>query len=382
MAGRKARETFGAVRRLPSKRVQASYIGPDRQRHTAPSTFENLGAARVWLAGVQTAIASGVWIAPDVVEAAQASAAAARKASETTFAAFSERWLATRYTKGGRPLRPSTLAEYRRLLRVPLASFADMPLHTITRTVVKDWHAEQLSHGTITQTARSYAVLSTILRDAVERGLLAESPCSIRGASSATTGKEVRQPTPAELAIIMTTIRKPYDSLVLVAGWSGLRFGELTELRGKDVTVDGDIVVLNVARAVTHTTATGAVVGVPKTSDGIRSVALPAFCTDAVLSRVRGDDDLLWHSPTSADRHLRQSTLNKAWQPARAAAGRPDLPWHGLRHYAASEFAAVGASEAEVMARLGQKSPGISRRYVHTTGRERDLLALLRDSLG
>ncbi|HET9301220.1 MAG TPA: hypothetical protein VFO20_00445 [Propionibacteriaceae bacterium] len=34
------RRSFGYIRRLPSKRYQASYIGPDLGRHAAPDTFE------------------------------------------------------------------------------------------------------------------------------------------------------------------------------------------------------------------------------------------------------------------------------------------------------------------------------------------------------
>ena len=33
------RRSFGYVRRLPSKRYQASYVGPDLVRHTARDTF-------------------------------------------------------------------------------------------------------------------------------------------------------------------------------------------------------------------------------------------------------------------------------------------------------------------------------------------------------
>jgi len=33
------RRGFGYLRRLPSKRYQASYIGPDLARHVGPTTF-------------------------------------------------------------------------------------------------------------------------------------------------------------------------------------------------------------------------------------------------------------------------------------------------------------------------------------------------------
>ena len=52
MAGRRG---FGAIRRLPSGRFQAGYVGPDMVRHKAATTFETredaeggsrIGAAR------------------------------------------------------------------------------------------------------------------------------------------------------------------------------------------------------------------------------------------------------------------------------------------------------------------------------------------------
>src|SRR4051794_29122807 len=45
-----SRRGFGAVRRLPSKRYQASYVGPDQVRRTAPTTFATKGDAEAWLA--------------------------------------------------------------------------------------------------------------------------------------------------------------------------------------------------------------------------------------------------------------------------------------------------------------------------------------------
>ena len=51
MAGRKPqrRREFGTVRKLPSGRWQARYIGPDGQRYTAPETFETRSDAQDWL---------------------------------------------------------------------------------------------------------------------------------------------------------------------------------------------------------------------------------------------------------------------------------------------------------------------------------------------
>ena len=43
------RRDFGTIRRLPSGRYQASFIGPDLALHNAPVTFENKDLAVVWL---------------------------------------------------------------------------------------------------------------------------------------------------------------------------------------------------------------------------------------------------------------------------------------------------------------------------------------------
>ncbi len=39
MAGKSNHRGFGYVRKLPSKRYQGSYIGPDLARHSGPTTF-------------------------------------------------------------------------------------------------------------------------------------------------------------------------------------------------------------------------------------------------------------------------------------------------------------------------------------------------------
>jgi hypothetical protein len=58
------RRSFGYIRRLPSKRYQASYIGPDLGRHAAPDTFETNMEAEGWLRDERKIISSGEWMPP------------------------------------------------------------------------------------------------------------------------------------------------------------------------------------------------------------------------------------------------------------------------------------------------------------------------------
>ncbi|HEY6684789.1 MAG TPA: hypothetical protein VI094_01135 [Propionibacteriaceae bacterium] len=56
--------SFGYIRRLPSKRYQASYIGPDLARHAAPDTFETKLDAEGWMRDERKIITSEEWTPP------------------------------------------------------------------------------------------------------------------------------------------------------------------------------------------------------------------------------------------------------------------------------------------------------------------------------
>lgn len=65
------REAWGRLRKLPSKRWQARYTGPDDKTYSArteedkPLTFLTKGDAREWLNGVHGKISRGEWLPPD-----------------------------------------------------------------------------------------------------------------------------------------------------------------------------------------------------------------------------------------------------------------------------------------------------------------------------
>jgi integrase len=63
--------------------------------------------------------------------------------------------------------------------------------------------------------------------------------------------------------------------------------------------------------------------------------------------------------------HLASSTLYKSWYQARAAARRPDLRFHDLRHTGATHAAATGATLTDLMARLGHSTAAAALRYQH-----------------
>ena len=61
----------------------------------------------------------------------------------------------------------------------------------------------------------------------------------------------------------------------------------------------------------------------------------------------------------------RPADIRTAWELAIARAGLDNFVFHSLRHQAASTMAAMGASDVELRAFLGHKSPSMVLRYAH-----------------
>lgn len=373
---RKRRESFGAIRQRSSGRYQASYVGPDGERHNAPQTFDGLADARGWLAVQQARILEGTWSEFDT-----ARAEVSGKGRGLTFADYATEWVETRTNRHGDHLRPRTAAEYRRLIGGPLKPFAEARLTAITPEQVRSWYSALIAAGTKTQAARAYELLKAILSTAAADGRIKTNPCQIRGAASASTGKKTEPPTPSELQAIVTGITPRFRAAVTLAAWTGVRYGELTELRRRDIDVledEGDqAIVVNVSRGVTHVTGQGFIVGATKSEAGVRAIVLPPHVNEIVTSHLRefvgrSADSLLFPSADGSG-HLAQSAFYKHWNPARIAAGRQDMPWHALRHYGATRAALAGATLKELQSRLGHSTVAAAMRYQHTAGRDEEL---------
>lgn len=371
---RKRRETFGQVDKLPSGRIRARYTGPDGERHAAPRTFDNLTDARGWLAARQTEIAAGKWQPPSVLAAAEAE-------RNQTLHAYAETWLASRTNAKGDHLRPRTRDEYRRLLDNPLSELTPLIVGAITPARVRQWRADQLATGRKTQTSRAYGLLNAIMATAVVDRITDRNPCVVKGGQSTHTGRAVVPPTDAELDVILANITPRYRALVVVAAVGGLRYGEATALRAKDVTVERDesgalaAVRLNVVRGVVRTSE-GIVPGETKSAAGVRRVGIFGPDAEIVAEHVYGliGDALLFPARDGAS-YLSQSAFWKHWNSARGLAGRADMPFHALRHYAGTRYAQAGATPRETMARLGHSSLGAAMRYQHAGNRDDELAA-------
>lgn len=377
---RSERRSFGRLRQFRSGRWKASYTGPDGKLYAAPETFALKLDAEAWLTDRRREIDRDLW--------SPAPKRPPRRRRAITFADYADNWLETR-TVRGRPLRPRTREHYQKLLDDHLVpSFGNKPLIDITAESVDRWYA-RTANDAPTLRAHSYSLLRTIMESArTDRDRLIEvNPCMIRGAANTSPAVKTRPATPTEIEILVAAMPERLRAMTLLASWCAMRFGELVELRRADVVVleridrddDGNIVVVRegvvqIARAAVRV-GNGWTVGEPKSDAGRRVVAIPPHVLPVIehhLKRFTGaePDSLLF--PASNGRHMQPSTLYRHFYKARAAAERPDLRWHDLRHTGATLAAQTGATLAELMTRLGHSTHQAALRYQHAAhGRDR-----------
>lgn len=355
------RRTWGKIRRLPSKRFQASYT-VDGERHLAPVTFLTKGDAGAWLDMRHAELLEHRWKPP-----------APPEPDKVTLRDYSAQWLTKRRNRYGEPLKPRTLMLYRGLLDGHiLPTFGDYALPDITPEMVDDWH-DHLLPNSPTRRAHAYVLLSSIMKSATtgRRRIIETNPCQVEHASKVDRKFEPIPATPAQVRTIVENMPERFRLLVLLGAWCGLRYGELAELRRHDI--DPDAMTVHVTRAVTWLKGQ-TVVGTPKSSAGRRTIHIPASLKPAVVEHLDkhtqpGPDGLLF--PAASGKHLHPSTIMKPYRKARTAAGRPDLRLHDLRHTAATTAALTGATLRELMARMGHSTTEAALVYQHVAA-ERD----------
>ena len=384
---RRQRREFGAIRKLPSGRHQAHYTGPDGAKHTAPHTFAAKVDAEAWLTDRRREIDRGLW-----------NPATADQAESPMFEPYADDWLRTRLVRG-RPLKIRTRDHYRSLLDLHvLPTFKAKRLDEITPADVRKWH-DQLLPDAPTMRAHAYSLLRTIMTSAYNAELITANPCRVEGAGSSRRRSRTVPATIDELQTIVNAMPARYQLMTLLAAWCALRFGELIEIRRRDVTLEyeadedtGERRLMAGAVSVTR----GAVWDAEKSAyvaqdsakseAGTRTVHVPPHVLGAVETHLNEhtgpkQDALLFPAPEGG--YLTPTTLYSYFYPARDAAKRSDLRFHDLRHTGAVLAAATGATLAELQARLGHSTVSAAMRYQHASrGRDKKIAEALSRMIG
>lgn len=365
MSGQKGRRAWGSIKKQPTKTAsyQASFIGPDERRHYAPKTFTDKMNAEAWLVRERNyhdkCVGNGErWKPPS--ERAQE-----KKAEVLLFGVYGKQVI------DQRRLSARTRIEYEaKWSQLIEPRFAKIAVADMSTTAVRAWFTS-LDATKERRNSHAYGILSMICNTAVKDGLLERNPCQIVGVTTTKPKANVKPITIVELHTIADKLgahehHARFKALVLLAGWCGLRIGEVTELRRKDISAKYDVV--SITRAVGHRSGE-CILGSTKTGE-TRTVDIPPHIQqdikDHLALHVGSDPESLLFVPARGGCHLNDRVFNKdVFQKAAKDVGRDDLSAHDLRRFAGTTNARVGATMAENMRRLGHKTFKAAMLYQH-----------------
>jgi integrase len=399
---------FGNIRRLPSGRYQASYLGPDGQRRYAPETYERKGDAERALVLIEAQINAGEWTDP------------AR--GKVKLAEYAATWITQRPG-----LRPRSADNYRWLLKKHVAPhLGGIPVGRISTPAIREWRATLLDQGvSVSTAAKAYRFLRAVLMTAVDEDkILPRNPCCIRGAGDeeaperpvltvaqvfelaegvgrrpvgnirkVTGGYRLRFRRHGEMRTSPEVYRdraaaeqalwkmaddggadcnhdRRFRALVLLATFASLRWGEVIALRRCDLDLQARTV--RIRAAVVERSTGELLIGPPKSKAGRRVVGIPAAIVPALHEHlsiyVKGNAGALVFSGVKGGL-LRRSNFNKmsAWPYAVKSIGAEGLHVHDLRHTGNHFAAASGAKLKDLMARMGHDSERAALIYQHET---------------
>lgn len=357
MAKRRGRRRFGYVRKLPSGRWQASFIGPNGKRQYAPNSFRTYTDADRWLVNVEADISRGAWLDD--------------KLGRETFGNYADAYLSDNPDVGERWEETC-----RRNMRLHMTDLIDLPLIAITPPVVRSWYAKALAGtGGKTSIAQSYRFLRAVMNSAIRDQAITNNPCQIPGAGS-DKAKERGIASPVQVTELVGAITPRYRAAVLLAAWCGLRRGEVCALRTEDVDLVDGVVWVRKNR-VELLESPRKFDKDPKTDAGRREVAFPPHLKPYLVEHMAN-----WAGPERFfvgrdGQPMRGNAVYQAFVRARNKVGVA-VSFHDLRHTGQTLAASTGATLADLKRRMGHASGAAALRYLHVVeGRDKELAGQL-----
>ena len=338
------RRSFGNVRKLPSKRFQASYWH-DGVRHVASSTFTTATDAKDWLTTEKSKVLRGSWIDPS--------------AGNVTVNELSTQWLTANPGK-----RESTLARDEIALRRHIRPIlGDRRIVSITpvdvQNLVSRWSDSQ-APGT---TRRNYDVLRAVFSYAVQSDFLVRSPC--RNVHLPEVVAQTRDLlTPDDVSRIGEAMPEAYRLTVWFGAVLGLRWGEVAGLHVRRLDVFGKSV--SIAEQVSRGRGGRPLMSPPKSKAGVRTLSMPdplARMVAAHMGRAgltAAFPDALLFTNDSGGPLDYTNFRRRIWIPAVTQAGLKDIGFHDLRRAAATALISEGVDIKTTQTRLGHSDPRLT----------------------
>ena len=236
-----------------------------------------------------------------------------------------------------------------------LPRFGAMALDAIDRQAIALLDAELVDEGLAPSTrARFHIVVRSVLRTAVNAGLLAAMPAlpSLPKSGRKAVNPMRRSDLNAILEAAASTARLAFE----LAAFAGLRAGEVRGLRWPDVDLEAGT--LTVRRSISA--------GIETTPKSHHQRRIPMSRTlRAALETARPSKASPWApvTITALGKPWGENGLNQAFQRAMARAGRTGWSFHDLRHFFVTELFRNRAPAVAVQQLVGHADLTTTQRY-------------------
>lgn len=355
-----SRNHFGTVRQRGTGRWQAVYYYEGKQE--SAGVFPTKADAHAALAIIEADRRRGVSVSP--------------RAGRTTVEDYAKGWL-----KHRPDLAERTHELYEHVTKTHITPvLGRIELASLTPLRVREWHAN-LSRTHPATAAKAYRLLSTIMKTAVNDGLITTSPCRVRGAG---VERSSERPVASfdEIERLEAALPEHLRIVVPLAVWCQLRRGEILGLQRQDIRLKD--LTLNVRRSRTFSMSGESITKAPKSLAGVRSLAIPPEVARRLQEHLKrfvsaGEDSHVVSD--GIGRPLSANSLHGHWRRARERSGAPGIRFHDLRHAGLTYAAATGATTVELMHRAGHASAAAAMRYQHALKDRDRLMASALDAL-
>lgn len=284
--------------------------------------------------------------------------------SELTVGEYMERWLTL---VAGR-LEESTLVDYGRVVRQTITRLiGETSLQKLTIDHVEYMLSEMKTKGGRTPSGRTkqYAlqILSTALKAAIRKKLLAANPCDgIEKPKARRRDMAVLDAKQAE-EFVRAAERHKLFAIYILALDTGARRGELLALKWSDI--NWQKATLSIDRAGALINGTRTVIKGPKTAKGRRQITLPQRTMAALRQHQKqqlasGRAGFDWVFCDDDGKHLIGTRITEGFKRILKWAGLPEIRFHDLRHTHASLLFAAGVHPKIVQERLGHATISVT----------------------
>jgi len=326
-----------SIEKLSDRNFKVRYrVG--RNQYTK-SGFETKAQAKAWEAAQLKKIGDSTWTDP--------------KGGSATVKDVFEDWIQ------GTNVSERTRSDYRELWEsVVSKQWAPIQLKHVTPAAITTWTREISTKYSASRVRKCFTVLNQTLDWAVADALISHNPATRAKEMSGKKGllpsvskdRENTYLTHAQVRSLANASGE-YSLMIQVMAYTGVRFGEVTELRVKDISLVSRR--LHVRRAVSDVRGR-LVVGPPKSGES-REVPIPEFLLEglsAVIAQASRKNDLLF--TTASGTQVRYSRWRSSFfKKAVDKTGLTGITPHSLRHTYAALAVQSGANVKVLQKAMG-----------------------------